>query len=154
LEDIFMANNKQIFCSPYATKNDLQQLQKFYQDFFGIPTATTANNKDEWSPIVDIYETDNELVMQSELPGMTEADFKLSSENNVLTLVGERKFIGQDKYKVHRQERSQGTFERSFTVPNTFDLGKVAANYRDGILSVSIPKKVAARPRQIQVQTK
>lgn len=146
-----MGSNKQVFSNPYG-RNDLQQLQKFYQDFFGFPVARTSA-KEEWSPIVDIYETDSELVLQSELPGMTETDFKLSTENNVLTLIGERKF-DQAKYKIHRQERSQGAFERSFTVPSTFDLSKVAANYKDGILSVSIPKRVVARPRQIEVQVK
>lgn len=148
-----MGSNKQA-TNPYGAKNELQQLQKFYQDFFGFPVVRNTSPKEEWSPTVDIYETDNELVLQSELPGMTEADFKLSAENNVLTLVGERKFADQAKYKVHRQERSQGAFQRSFTVPSTFDLDKVAADYKEGILSISIPKRLAARPRQIEVQIK
>ncbi|MBI4850595.1 MAG: Hsp20/alpha crystallin family protein [Acidobacteria bacterium] len=148
-----MGSNKQMACNPYRATNDLQQLHKLYQDFFGFPVTRTTT-KEEWSPIVDIYETDNELVLQSELPGMTEADFKLSSENNVLTLVGERKFTDQEKYKVHHQERSQGSFERSFTVPATFDLGKVIASYKEGILSISVPKRVTARPRQIEVEVR
>lgn len=145
--------NRETNYNPYA-KNELQQLQKFYQDLFGVPTARSTVSKEDWSPIVDIYETEKELVLKSELPGMTEADFKLSSENNVLTLTGERKFADQGKYKVHRQERSQGAFQRSFTVPSTFNLDNVSASYKDGVLAISIPKKAAARPRQIEVQIK
>lgn len=149
-----MGSNKQTTYNPYGTKGELQQLQKFYQDFFGLPPSRNTTTSQEWSPTVDIYETENELVLQSELPGMTETDFKLSSENNVLTLVGERKFADQSKYKMHRQERSQGEFQRSFTVPSAFDLDNVLASYKEGILSISIPKRVAARPRQIEVKIK
>lgn len=145
-----MKNNKS-FTNPYRAMSDLGQLQKFYQEFFGIPTRTN-NTVEEWSPVVDIYETKDELVLESQLPGMSEADFKLSAENNVLTLTGERKFVDQPKYKLHRQERPQGTFERSFTVPSTFDLGKVAASYKEGILKVSVPKRIEAKPRQIEVK--
>jgi len=146
-----MKNNKS-FTNPYRAMSDLGQLQKFYQEFFGVPTRTNNTTTEEWSPIIDIYETKDELVLESQLPGMNEADFKLSAENNVLTLTGERKFTDQNKYKLHRQERPQGTFERSFTVPSTFDLAKVSASYKEGILKVNVPKRVEAKPRQIEVK--
>jgi HSP20 family protein len=147
-----MANSKFMTYNPYKTMGDLENLQKFYQNFFGIPTRNVATTQ-EWAPTVDIYESTDELVFQSELPGFSEADFKVSTENNVLKLSGERKF-DQTKYKIHHKERSQGVFERSFTVPTTFDLSNVKASYKDGILSISVPKRVEARSRQIEVKIK
>ncbi len=106
-----------------------------------------------WSPAVDIYETaDKELVVKVELPEMKREDIKVSFENSVLTIEGERKYaqeINRDQYQ--RIERGYGAFRRSFTLPPTVDGARVEAGYQDGVLSVRLPRREDARPRQIQV---
>ena len=106
-----------------------------------------------WSPAVDIYETDNELVVQADLPEVNSKDIDVRVENQTLTISGERKFEESKQQKgYHRIERSYGQFARSFAVPATFDTEKIAAEYKNGVLTVSLPKKEAAKPRQIKVE--
>src|SRR4030081_1072622 len=103
-----------------------------------------------WSPSVDIYETENELVLKADLPEVKLEDIEVRVENQTLTLKGERKFEKDDSGKgPHRIERSYGAFERVFTVPTTVDPEKVAADYKNGVLTVRLPKKEAAKPRQV-----
>src|SRR5271154_1491818 len=98
-----------------------------------------------WSPAVDIFETENELVLKADLPDVKPAEIDLQVENQTLTLKGHRKFEqATDKAGYHRIERSYGTFVRSFSVPPTVDSEKVAADYKDGVLTVTLPKKEAA----------
>ena len=105
-----------------------------------------------WSPSVDIYETDNELVLTSDLPGVDLKDIDVRVENQTLTLSGERSFEKKDSTKgYHRIERSYGSFQRSFAVPNAFDTEKIGAEFKNGVLTVTLPKKEAAKPRQIKV---
>jgi HSP20 family protein len=106
-----------------------------------------------WSPSVDIYETDNELVLQADLPDVELKDINVRVENQTLTISGERKFEQEAANKgYHRIERSYGQFTRSFSVPSTFDTDNVGAEYKNGVLRVRLPKKEAAKPRQIKVQ--
>ena len=106
-----------------------------------------------WSPSVDIFETDNELVVKADLPDVEAKDIDVRVENQTLTIAGERKFEASSNDKgYHRIERSYGTFVRSFTVPSTVDTEKVNAVYKNGVLSVSLPKKEAAKPRQVKVE--
>jgi len=108
-----------------------------------------------WSPSVDIYETENELVLKADLPDVKLADIEVRVENQTLTLKGERKFEKDESAKgFHRIERSYGTFERSFTVPSSVDAEKVAADYKNGVLTVKLPKKEAAKPRQVKIEVK
>jgi HSP20 family protein len=108
-----------------------------------------------WSPPVDIFETDNELILQADLPDVGLQDIDVRVENQTLTLKGERKFQQQGAERgYHRIERSYGQFVRTFAVPNTFDTEKVAAEYRNGVLTVKLAKKEAAKPRQIKVEVK
>lgn len=110
-----------------------------------------------WSPPVDIFETENELVFKADLPGLHSEDITVRMEDQTLTLAGERKFEEKpdDSGKgFHRIERGYGTFVRSFAVPNTFDTEKIGADYKDGVLTVSLAKKEAAKPRQIRVDVK
>jgi len=108
-----------------------------------------------WSPSVDIYETENELVLRADLPDVKLADIEVRVENQTLTLKGERKFEEDQSVRgYHRIERSYGTFTRSFTVPATVDSDKVAAEFKNGVLTVTLPKKEAAKPRQVKIEVK
>lgn len=104
---------------------------------------------------VDIYETENELVLKADLPDVELKDIDVRVENQTLTIAGERKFEKNDSVKgYHRLERSYGRFTRSFAVPSSFDTENIAAGYKNGVLSVSLPKKEAAKPRQIKIEVK
>jgi HSP20 family protein len=106
-----------------------------------------------WTPAVDIYETENELMLKADLPEVELKDIDVRVENQTLTISGERKFEKRESDKgYHRIERSYGTFQRSFAVPNTFDTEKIGASFKNGVLTVSLPKKEAAKPRQIKVE--
>jgi HSP20 family protein len=111
------------------------------------PAATTT-----WSPAVDIFETEGEIVVKAELPGIDRKDITLHLEKNVLTLKGERRFEKETKEEnYHRIERAYGGFSRSFSIPATVDEDKIRADYRDGILKIALPKKEQAKPKQIQI---
>jgi HSP20 family protein len=105
-----------------------------------------------WAPAVDIYETEGELVVKADLPDLDEKDIDVQIEHNVLTIRGERKFektINQDNYL--RVERTYGAFSRSFSLPNTIDSEQIHAEYRNGVLSVRMPKREESKPKQIKV---
>lgn len=105
-----------------------------------------------WSPAVDVVETENAIVLKADLPDVNLDDINVNVENQTLTIKGERKFEREgDNNSYHRIERSYGSFVRSFTLPSIVDNEKVAADYRNGVLTVTIPKKEAAKPRQIKV---
>jgi HSP20 family protein len=106
----------------------------------------------QWAPSVDIFEHEGNLVLRAELPGIEPKDVDVHVENNVLTLRGERKFESEVKReKYHRVERAYGTFSRSFTLPNVVDTEKIKADYKDGVLQVTLPQREEAKPKQIQV---
>jgi len=106
----------------------------------------------QWAPSVDIFEHEGSLVLRAELPGIEPKDVDVHVENNVLTLRGERKFESEVKReKYHRVERAYGTFSRSFTLPNVVDTEKIKADYKDGVLQVTLPQREEAKPKQIQV---
>ncbi len=108
-----------------------------------------------WSPAVDIAETEEALVLKADLPDVKLEDIEVRVENETLTLKGERRFEKEEKSKgYHRIERSFGTFMRSFAVPPTVEADKVSADYKNGVLTVTLPKKEAAKPRQVKVQVK
>ena len=105
-----------------------------------------------WSPKVDIFENKENLVLEAELPGMNRDDFELSIENNVITLKGERKFEKKtDGDNYHRVERSYGSFTRSFTLPQTVTAEGAKAEFNNGILHVSLPKREETKARKIEV---
>jgi HSP20 family protein len=106
----------------------------------------------EWAPTVDISEDPNQYLIKAELPEVKREDVKVTVENGVLTLKGERLFEKEEKdTKYHRVERSYGTFMRSFTMPDDADADKVTAEFKDGVLHVKLPKSEAKKPRQIEV---
>ena len=105
-----------------------------------------------WSPAVDIYETENELVLKADVPDVDAKDIDVRVENQTLTVSGERKFEQEKASKgFHRIERSYGSFVRSFAVPSTFDTDKIDAAFKNGVLTVTLPKKETAKPRQVKV---
>ncbi len=108
----------------------------------------------DWIPPVDIYENEKgEIVIKAELPGMTKEEIDLRVENNTLTIRGDRKREAEVKEEqYHRVERTYGSFTRSFSLPGTVDSARVSADYKDGLLTVSLPLKEEAKPRQIQVR--
>jgi HSP20 family protein len=111
------------------------------------PAATTT-----WSPAVDIFETEGEIVVKAELPGMDRKDITLNLEKNVLTLRGERRFEKETKEEnYHRIERSYGSFSRAFSIPAIVDDEKIRADYKDGVLKIALPKKEQAKPKQIRI---
>ena len=106
-----------------------------------------------WSPAVDIYETENELVLKADIPDVDPKNVGIQLENGTLTLKGERKFEQEKNGKgFHRIERSYGSFVRAFSLPDTVDAEHVKADYKNGVLTVTVPKKEVAKPRTINVQ--
>jgi HSP20 family protein len=124
--------------------------------FFGTwtrPTEKELLTVADWTPVVDIQETDLEYLVKAELPEVKKEDVKVTVENGVLTLQGERKQEKEEKgKKFHRIERSYGSFMRTFTVPLDTDEAKVAADFKDGILKVHLPKTEKPRPKAIEVR--
>src|SRR4030088_1954286 len=105
-----------------------------------------------WAPSVDIYETEHELVVKADLPDVDPKDLDIRVENNILTIRGERKFekkVNEDNYL--RVERAYGTFSRSFTLANSVNADAIKAEYQNGVLTLTIPKREEAKPKQIKV---
>ena len=106
-----------------------------------------------WNPSVDIFENDNEVVIKAELPGMNAKDIDVKLENNILTLKGERHFEKEAKEEnYHRIEREYGTFSRTFALPTAVDGEKVAAEYKDGVLKVVLPKREEKKAKPIKIE--
>jgi HSP20 family protein len=127
---------------------------RLFEDAFTRMLSEPQTNR-PWAPAVDIYETENELVLKADLPDVDLKDIDVRVENQTLTISGERKFEKSDTTKgYHRIERNYGSFVRSFSVPNTFDTETIAAEFKNGVLSVTLPKKEAAKPRQVKVEVK
>jgi HSP20 family protein len=131
----------------------LANLRLFEDSFARMLTEPQSNRP--WAPSVDIYETENELVLKADVPDVELKDIDVRVENQTLTIAGERVFHQPESGKgYHRIERSYGKFMRSFAVPNVFDTEKIAAEYKNGVLTVSLPKKEAAKPRQVKIEVK
>ena len=127
---------------------------RLFEDAFSRMLTEPQTNR-PWAPAVDIYETENELVLKADLPDVDLKDIDVRVENQTLTISGERKFEKTDSTKgYHRIERNYGSFVRSFSVPGTFDTENIAADFKNGVLSVTLPKKEAAKPRQVKVEVK
>jgi HSP20 family protein len=138
--------------TPFADIEDFPAGLRLFQDsvnrLFSDQTTTRP-----WAPAVDILETENELILMADVPGVDLKDIDIQFENGTLTLKGERKFEKDEKNKgFHRLERSYGSFVRYFTVPETVDAEHVRADYQKGVLTVTLPKKEIAKPKAIKVQ--
>ena len=126
---------------------EVDRLNRMFNDFYSEGFSRT------WVPPVDIYESpEHEVVLKAELPEMKREDIAVTFENNVLTLTGERKFqeeARKDSYQ--RVERHYGSFSRSFTLPATIDAARISASYKDGVLTIRLPQREEAKPKQIAV---
>jgi HSP20 family protein len=133
-----------------SVRDDMNRL---FHEFFGRGGNDESTwFSSAWSPAVDIYETDEALVMKAELPGFGKDDIGIEMKENTLVIKGERK--REDEVKegnYHRMERVYGAFQRSFLLPTTVDREKVKASYKDGILELRLPKIPAAQPKRIAV---
>jgi HSP20 family protein len=129
----------------FNTLND--RAVNFLSKSWGDPLSTTA-----WNPAVDIFESDNEIVIKAELPGVNAKDIEVSFENNVLILKGERRFEKETKEEnYHRVERAYGNFSRAFSVPFPVNGDNATAEYKDGVLKVVLPKKEEIKPKPIKI---
>jgi HSP20 family protein len=135
---------------------DMEDMSDRLNRFFGTwtrPFEKEALKATEWAPVVDIQETEKEYLLKAELPEIAKEDVKVTIEEGVLTLQGERKQEKEEKgKKFHRTERSYGTFLRTFTVPEDADATKVAADFKDGMLRIHLPKTEKPRPKAIEVK--
>ena len=126
----------------------LPEFGRFPRRLFGNGDITLP----EWSPQVDISEDDKEYLVKADLPAMKKEDVKVTVEDNVLSISGERKSEKEEKKKkFHRIERSYGTFLRTFTLPENADANKIAAEFKDGVLKVHLLKTPAAKPKSVEV---
>ena len=123
---------------------------KAFQD--SVNRLFAEPNGRPWVPAVDIKETENELILKADVPDVEMKDIDVRVENGTLTIRGERKFETEKKEgSWHRVERSYGSFERAFTLPDTVNFDAVKADYKNGTLTITLPKKEIAKPRQIKV---
>ncbi|PYS20230.1 MAG: molecular chaperone [Acidobacteria bacterium] len=138
---------------PFRDMNVLQdRMNRLFEDAGHGWRGSEASATTAWSPAVDIFETEGEIVVKAELPGMERKDITLNLEKNVLTLKGERRFDKETKEEnYHRVERAYGGFSRSFSIPATVDDEKIKADYKDGVLKIILPKKEQLKPKQIQI---
>jgi HSP20 family protein len=142
--------------TPWNVMRELATMQERMNRILGVPYSREhedATHRGAWAPVVDIYENAaRELVIKADVPGLKREDIDLTFESNVLTIRGERRpDEGVKEESYHRLERAYGPFSRSFTLPATVDAGRVRAEYRDGVLTVTLPMREESRPRQIQV---
>lgn len=140
----------------YDPFRDLRTLQEEVNRLFSTNLTRSFDDqgigRGAWAPSVDIYENKDQIVLEAELPGMNQEDFDLSIENNVITLRGERKFDKTEETdNYHRVERSYGAFTRSFTLPQTVSPEGATAEYNNGVLRVTLPKREDTKARRIQV---
>src|SRR5205809_6433832 len=138
---------------------EMEELQNRLSGLFGRAPVRRKNGEQEsisvaeWVPLVDITEDDKEYLIKAELPEVKKDDVKVTVENGVLTITGERKFQKEEKgRKYHRVECAYGNFVRSFTLPDDADANKVNAEFKDGVLKVHVTKSEAAKPKQIEVK--
>lgn len=138
--------------NPFSTEEEFPAGLRVFQDSLSRLFSEPASRP--WSPAVDIYETENELVLKADVPEVDPKNIAIQLENGTLTLKGERQFEQQKNGQkgFHRIERSYGSFVRAFSLPETVDGEKVKADYRNGVLTVTLPKKEVAKPKTINVE--
>jgi HSP20 family protein len=130
------------------------EIDRLFEEPFSALTEAMQPFMSGWSPALDVFEDKDNLFVKAELPGMKKEDIEISIHDDVLTLSGER--TDEQKHhegEIHRSERFVGKFQRTLTLPTAVDVDKVKASYKDGILTVTLPKSEAAKPKQIQVKT-
>ena len=136
---------------PFRNISSLQeQVNRLFES--SLPDRGDNSALTTWTPAVDIYETENELVLKADLPDINEKDLDVRVENNMLSIGGERKFeqqVKEDNYL--RIERTYGSFSRSFGLPNTVNTEAIKAEYENGVLTVELPKRAESKPKQVKI---
>jgi HSP20 family protein len=140
---------------PFRDLAEVQErVNRALGDFYGTRGSDDVMRRGSWIPPVDIYEGDNhEMIIKAEMPDIRQEDLDIRVEDNTLTITGEKKLdesVKQDQF--HRVERAYGQFSRSFSLPATIDTEKVSADYRNGVLTIKLPMREEAKPKQITVK--
>ena len=132
--------------------DDLRRLEaRFFEPFFRFPVFGEEMQGNVWNPPVDVLEEGDRIFVKVEVPGVDENNLKVTFEDGLLTITGERQFERKDDRNYHRIERAYGTFTRTFSLPRSVDASQIVADYRNGVLEISIPKKEEAKPKQIAI---
>lgn len=141
---------------PSDILNVQREINRMFDTFFrGGASDDTSMMTATWSPAVDLAEREDEYVLNVELPGVSKDDVKITLQDNVLTIRGEKKQEHESKERnYYRVERSYGSFQRSFTLPTTVKGDKIEAVYKDGILAVTLPKAEEAKRKEVEVKVK
>jgi HSP20 family protein len=135
---------------------DLVSLRERMNKLFEDVASSRGEERDlaasSWAPAVDIYETENEVILTAEIPGIEEKDIEIKVEDSTLTLRGERKFEKETKEEnYHRIERAYGSFFRSFTLPTYVDQDGIEAQHENGVLKIHMPKRAELKPRKVKI---
>lgn len=139
--------------SPFPDLEDFPAGLRLFQDSINRLLSEDGGKTRPWAPAVDILETENELVLKADIPGVELKDIDIQLENGTLTVKGERKFQKEEaSVGFHKMERTYGSFVHYFTLPDTVDPEHVKAAYEAGVLTITLPKKEVAKPRTIKVQ--
>lgn len=137
----------------WESLRDVDNLFRHYSPLFGRTLLHTLNERSEWSPTANISETDKEYLIKAELPEVRKEDVRITLENDVITISGERKQQKEHKDENEiRVESVYGTFSRSFSLPENIEAASVTAESKDGVLKVRIPKKELAKPKSLTIQ--
>ena len=136
---------------PFRGISSLQeQVNRLFENRFA--SCAEEQTLTAWAPAVDIYETENELVIKADLPEISEKELDVRVENNMLTIRGERRFEQKVKEENYlRMERAYGSFSRSFSLPNTVNTEAVKAEYKEGVLTLTLPKRAELKPKQVKI---
>jgi HSP20 family protein len=139
--------------NPFYDVTSLQQrMNRLFNSALQEWSGEWESGTNNWVPPADIYETENDVVVTADLPGIDPAKIDIRVENNVLSLRGERQYARElQNENYHRMERSYGTFSRSFTLATSVNVDKIRANYKDGVLSIYLPKAEQAKPKRIHI---
>jgi len=131
-----------------------REINRLFEDFFGESFERDLDKG--WGPAIDISEDEKNIYLKADLPGMNQKDIKVSVEDNVLTISGERKSEREEKKegKFYRLERVYGEFCRSFTLPDYVDISKISAEYKDGVLALTIPRTEEKKSKAIEIEVK
>jgi len=132
-----------------------REMNRLFDSFFKGDVADGASFGSSWTPAVDILEKEDSYVLEAELPGLKKEDVKISVQDNILTLRGEKKDERKESRKGYlRMETGYGSFTRSFTLPSTINTSKIEAEFKDGVLKINVPKAEEAKEKLIEVKVK
>jgi len=133
--------------------NMREEMDRMFDNFFRADLPETSFARGTWAPVVDISETPDDFVITAELPGLTKEDVKISYQDGMLNIHGEKRHEKEEKKKnYHRVERTFGAFERSFRLPSRIMVDRIDAKFKDGVLTLTLPKAEEARPKEIPIK--